>query len=227
MPSAPAVGPLAGLRVVDLSTVVAGPFAAGLLADFGATVVKAELPGTGDALRALAPHKNGVSLWWKVTNRNKRGITLDLRHDAGRDLLARLLREADVLVENFRPGTLDRWGITSAWLREVNPRLTVLRVTGFGQHGPYASRPGFATMAEAMSGFAAINGEPPPLRGAGFGARGALPALAAAASLGPRGETGSAAGRGNDAPDAERLRRLATPQAEPVAWYSFQADPAR
>jgi crotonobetainyl-CoA:carnitine CoA-transferase CaiB-like acyl-CoA transferase len=152
-------GPLAGLKIIDISTVVAGPFAAGLLGDYGADVIKVEMPGAGDSLRALAPHKDGAPLWWKVTNRNKRGITLDLRQPEGRELLARLIAEADVLVENFRPGTLDGWGITRAWLQGLNPRLTILRVTGFGQDGPYASRPGFARIFESMSGFTQICGE--------------------------------------------------------------------
>ena len=152
-------GPLAGLRVIDISSVVAGPFAAGLLADYGADVIKVEIPGVGDALRALAPHKDGVSLWWKVTNRNKRGITLDLRKPEGRDLLARLLPQADVLIENFRPGTLDGWGVSGDWLRERNHALTILRMTGFGQTGPYRDRPGFARVFEAMSGFTSICGE--------------------------------------------------------------------
>ncbi len=152
-------GPLAGLRILDISTVVAGPFAAGLLGDYGAEIVKVEMPGIGDSLRALAPHKDGVPLWWKVTNRNKKGVTLDLRREEGRALFARLVAHADVLVENFRPGTLDGWGITRAWLQEINPRLTILRVTGFGQDGPYAERPGFARIFEAMSGFTQICGE--------------------------------------------------------------------
>ncbi|MGQ3301362.1 CaiB/BaiF CoA transferase family protein [Reyranella sp.] len=154
-----AAGPLKGLRIVDISTVVAGPFAAGLLGDYGAEIVKIEMPGVGDSLRALAPHKDGVPLWWKVTNRNKKGITLDLRLPEGRDLFAKLVVDADVLVENFRPGTLDGWGITRAWLQGLNPRLTILRVTGFGQDGPYAERPGFARIFEAMSGFTQICGE--------------------------------------------------------------------
>ncbi len=152
-------GPLKGLRIVDISTVVAGPFAAGLLGDYGAEIVKVEMPGVGDSLRALAPHKDGVPLWWKVTNRNKKGVTLDLRLPEGRDLFARLVADADVLVENFRPGTLDGWSITRAWLQGLNPRLTILRVTGFGQDGPYAGRPGFARIFEAMSGFTQICGE--------------------------------------------------------------------
>ncbi len=157
--TAPASGPLRGLKIVDISTVVAGPFAAGLLGDYGAEIVKVEMPGAGDSLRALAPHKDGVPLWWKVTNRNKRGVTLDLRKPEGRDLFARLIADADVLVENFRPGTLDGWGITRAWLQGIRPSLTILRVTGFGQDGPYAGRPGFARIFESMSGFTQICGE--------------------------------------------------------------------
>src|SRR5258706_7096042 len=112
-------GPLAGLRVLDISTVVAGPFASGLLADYGADVTKVEMPGRGDALRDLAPHKDGVPLWWKVTNRNKKGVTLDLRLPEGRVVLGRMVRNSDVLVENFRPGTLDGWGITAKWLHAI------------------------------------------------------------------------------------------------------------
>src|SRR3954449_9476618 len=156
--SAP-TGPLVGLRILDMSTVVAGPFAATLLADLGADVIKVELPGKGDPLRELAPHKNGVPLWWKVTNRNKRGISLDLRKPDGMALLARLLADRDVLIENFRSGTLDQWGITREWLQAINPRLTILRVTGFGQTGPYRDRPGFARIFEAMSGFTRMCGE--------------------------------------------------------------------
>jgi crotonobetainyl-CoA:carnitine CoA-transferase CaiB-like acyl-CoA transferase len=152
-------GPLAGLRVLDISTVIAGPFASTLLADLGAEVLKVEMPETGDALRRLAPHKEGVPLWWKVTNRNKRGITLDLRTPDGKALLGRLVAKHDVLVENFRSGTLDGWGITRDWLQGINPRLTILRVTGFGQTGPYRSQPGFARVFEAMSGFTRMCGE--------------------------------------------------------------------
>jgi crotonobetainyl-CoA:carnitine CoA-transferase CaiB-like acyl-CoA transferase len=152
-------GPLAGLRVLDISTVVAGPFASALLGDLSAEVLKVEIPGIGDALRRLAPHKDGVPLWWKVTNRNKKGITLDLRKPDGKELLGRLVAEHDVLVENFRTGTLDEWGITRAWLQAINPRLTILRVTGFGQTGPYRNTPGFARVFEAMSGFTRMCGE--------------------------------------------------------------------
>src|SRR3954468_1657711 len=157
---APALsGPLVGLRILDMSTVVAGPFAATLLADLGADVIKIELPGKGDPLRELAPHKNDIPLWWKVTNRNKKGITLDLRKPDGKALLKRLLADRDVLVENFRSGTLDQWGITRQWLQQINPKLTILRVTGFGQTGPYRDRPGFARIFEAMSGFTRMCGE--------------------------------------------------------------------
>lgn len=153
-------GPLKGVRILDLSTVVAGPWAATLLADLGADVLKVEIPGPGDPLRALAPHKDGVPLWWKVANRNKKGISVDLRTAAGRDIVARLLPDFDVLVENFRPGTLDGWGMPGEWLRQQNPALTILRVTGFGQTGPYRNKPGFARVFEAMSGLTNICGEP-------------------------------------------------------------------
>lgn len=156
----PNKGPLQGLRILDISTVVAAPWAATLLADMGALVVKVELPGRGDPLRALAPHKDGVPLWWKVANRNKKGITLDLRKDEGQALFSRLLRRFDVLVENFRPGTLDGWGLDKARLFALQPRLTILRLSGFGQTGPYSSRPAFARVAEALSGFTYICGEP-------------------------------------------------------------------
>ena len=152
-------GPLKGVRILDLSTVVAGPWAATLLADLGADVLKVEIPGPGDPLRALAPHKNGVPLWWKVANRNKKGISVDLRTPEGRDIVARLLPDFDVLVENFRPGTLDGWGMSREWLHGHNPALTILRVTGFGQTGPYRNKPGFARVFEAMSGLTNICGE--------------------------------------------------------------------
>jgi len=151
-------GPLSQLRVIDIATVIAGPMAAGLLADFGADVIKVELPGRGDPLRALAPHKDGVSLWSKVVNRNKQHITLDLRTREGADILKSLVAEADVLVENFRPGTIEKWGLGPDVLHAVNPELTILRVSAYGQNGPYASRPGFARIADAMSGFLSLCG---------------------------------------------------------------------
>jgi crotonobetainyl-CoA:carnitine CoA-transferase CaiB-like acyl-CoA transferase len=158
-------GPLVGLKILDISTVVAAPWAATLLGDLGAEVLKVEMPGGGDALRGLAPHKDGVPLWWKVANRNKRGVTLDLRTPEGKALFERLLPRFDVLVENFRPGTLDGWGLPKERLFELRPGLTILRITGFGQTGPYARKPAFARIGEALSGLTYICGEPdrPPM----------------------------------------------------------------
>jgi crotonobetainyl-CoA:carnitine CoA-transferase CaiB-like acyl-CoA transferase len=155
-------GPLHGVRVLELATVVAGPGAARYLADFGADVLKIERPDGGDTTRTmgLPDPRDGTSLYWKLLGRNKRCATLDLKSDAGRDAVLDLVAGAHVLIENFRPGTLERLGLGPDVLLARNPRLVVCRVTGFGQDGPYASRPGFATLAEAMSGFAAINGEP-------------------------------------------------------------------
>lgn len=158
--SAASAGPLAGIRILDMATVIAAPFSATLCADLGAEVVKLELPDGSDSLRTLAPVKDGNALYWKVTNRGKQGITLDVRKPEGRELFLRLLPQFDVLVENFRTGTMDRWGLDLETLHKVNPRLTVLRLTGFGQTGPYAQRPGFARIFEAMSGFAHLTGEP-------------------------------------------------------------------
>lgn len=151
--------PLEGLRILDLATVIAGPLSSALLADFGADVVKIELPNGGDGIRALPPFKDGVALWGKVTNRNKRGITLDIRTPEGLEILKRMLPKFDVLVENFRPGTLAKWGLPIEEIRRVNPDLTVLRVSGFGQTGPRARDAGFARVAEAMSGLTTLCGE--------------------------------------------------------------------
>ena len=146
-------GPLRNLRVLDIATIISGPLAASLLADFGAEVLKVELPGQGDGIRALAPHKDGVPLWSKVINRNKRGITLDLRQPEGVEIIKKLIADHDVLIENFRTGTLERWGLAPDVLWEINPKLTILRVSAFGREGPYAQKPGFARVADAMSGF--------------------------------------------------------------------------
>ena len=153
--------PLSDLRVVDLSSVIAGPNCARYLADFGAHVIKVERLD-GDGLRRMAwrDPRDGEGLWWKLVNRNKRTIALDLKDDDDLAVLIGLLDDADVLVENFRPGTLERLGIGPDVLHDRNPRLVITRVTGFGQDGPYSARPGFATVAEGMSGFAALNGEP-------------------------------------------------------------------
>ncbi|HEX6499982.1 MAG TPA: CoA transferase [Micromonosporaceae bacterium] len=152
--------PLEGLRVVDASTILAGPLCCQILGDFGAEVVKIEHPRAGDSMRGHGAQKDGVSLWWKEISRNKRTVGLDLGKPEGADLFLRLARTADVVVENFRPGTFERWGIGPDRLWETNPGLVVVRLTGFGQTGPYAQRPGFGTLAEAMSGFAAMTGEP-------------------------------------------------------------------
>lgn len=151
--------PLEGVRVIDAATLFAGPLAATFLGDFGADVIKIEHP-KGDPIRTHGHSKNGVPLWWKMVGRNKRTITLSFSHPDGQALLCELVKSADVLVENFRPGTLERWGIGPDKLQAINPRLIILRTTGFGQTGPYASRPGFGTLAESLSGFAAITGFP-------------------------------------------------------------------
>jgi crotonobetainyl-CoA:carnitine CoA-transferase CaiB-like acyl-CoA transferase len=152
--------PLRGVRILDMATVLAAPFAATLCGDMGAEVVKLELPQGGDALRGLAPVHGRHALFWKTANRGKQGISLDVRQPAGRDLFLRLIEGFDVLVENFRTGTMDQWGLDLATLHARNPRLIVLRLTGFGQTGPYARRPGFARIFEAMSGFTHLTGEP-------------------------------------------------------------------
>lgn len=157
--------PLEGLRVIDVATVIGGPGAATRLGDFGADVIKVEHPVTGDTIRAFGWRVAGVALWWKHLARNKRPITLKLSDPRGRDLLLRLVETADVLIESFRPGTLERWGLGPEELLGRNPRLVVLRISGFGQTGPYARRPGFGTLAESLSGFVHMNGEAegPPL----------------------------------------------------------------
>ena len=157
--------PLAGIRVIEAATLFAGPLAGMLLGDFGAEVIKVEHPRKPDPARGHGPSKDGVGLWFKTLGRNKRLVTLDLSRPAGAALFLRLAVGADVVLENFRPGTLERWGLGWDELSSVNPRLVLARVSGFGQAGPYARRPGFGTLAEAMSGFAALNGEPddPPL----------------------------------------------------------------
>ena len=157
--------PLEGIRVVEAATLFAAPMATMLLADFGADVVKLEHPSRPDPARGHGPAKDGAGLWFKALSRNKRHATLDLSHPDGQALFLRLAAGADVVVENFRPGTLERWNVGWDELSEANPRLVLARVSGFGQDGPYAHRAGFGTLAEAMSGFAALNGEPdrPPL----------------------------------------------------------------
>lgn len=156
----PAEGALAGLRVVDASTLFAGPMTAMHLGDMGADVIKVEHPGKPDPARTHGSAKDGVNLWWKTLGRNKRTVTTNLGHPGGREVFLKLTARADVVIENFRPGTLERWGLGYDELSADNPRLILARVTGFGQVGPYRTRPGFGTLAEAMSGFAAMTGEP-------------------------------------------------------------------
>src|SRR5687768_16094854 len=140
--------PLSGVKVLELGQLIAGPFAAKTLADFGADVVKVESPATGDPLRQWRLLKDGTSVWWQVQSRNKRSIALDLKDAAAQDIVRRLAAEADVLIENFRPGALEGWGLGPDALLERNPRLIVLRVSGYGQTGPYRDRPGFGVVAE-------------------------------------------------------------------------------
>jgi len=154
------VKPLAGLKVIDAATIFAAPFAATLLGDFGAEVIKIEKPRVGDPLRAMGSSKNGTPLWWKIYSRNKRAVTLDLSSHEGQQLLRQLAGGADVLIENFRPGTMESWDLGWDTLHALNPNLTLLRISGFGREGPYRGKPGFGTLCEGMSGFAMLNGHP-------------------------------------------------------------------
>ena len=155
-----AAGALAGLKVIDAATLFAGPMAATMLGDFGADVLKVEHPTKADPVRWHGTSIDSVGLWWKMIGRNKRAMTLYLGSPEGQEILKELIKDADVLIENFRPGTLEKWGLSPETLHEINPGLVIARVTGFGQFGPYSSRAGFGTLAEAMSGFAAVTGEP-------------------------------------------------------------------
>jgi formyl-CoA transferase len=153
-------GPLAGIRVIDIGTMVAGPVAATLLADLGADVIKIEQPGRGDSLRHIGPAVQGESLWWNVEGRNKKSVTLDLHHPEGQRILKEMLKHADVLVENFRPGILGKWNLSWEYLKQVNPRLVMLSVSGYGQTGPYANRAGYDRIALAMGGTLNATGYP-------------------------------------------------------------------
>ena len=214
--AAPRTGPLHGLRILDMATVVAAPFASALCADLGAEVVKIELPDGSDALRGLAPTQDGVALYFKVLNRGKQGVSLDVRQAQGRALFLRLVAGFDILVENFRPGTLDRWGLDIATLHAANPRLTVVRLTGFGQTGPSAQLPGFARIFEAMSGFAHLTGEAGrdpqhmnfPL---GDSIAGLFAAFSIAAMAAERAAQPDAPGREVDLSATEALLRLLEP----------------
>jgi crotonobetainyl-CoA:carnitine CoA-transferase CaiB-like acyl-CoA transferase len=154
------VGPLADLKVLDVSTILAGPLCCQILGDFGADVIKIEHPTLGDGMRGHGPSKDGIPLWWKEVARNKRTLALNLSSVEGAAVFRKLVATADVVVENFRPGTLERWGLGAEALLAINPGLVLVRLTGFGQSGPYANRAGFGTLAEAMSGFAHLTGQP-------------------------------------------------------------------
>lgn len=165
-PASLSAGPLAGLKVLELGQLIAGPFAGKTLADFGAEVIKVEPPadaqgqGGGDPLRQWRMLHNGLSVWWQVQSRNKKSVVLDLRSPEGRDTVRQLIDEADVLIENFKPGTMEKWGLAYDKLSRTNPGLIMLRVSGYGQTGPYRDRPGFAVVAEAMGGMRYLNAEP-------------------------------------------------------------------
>lgn len=176
--------PLDDLRVLDASTILAGPLCCQILGDYGADVVKIEHPTKGDAMRGHGESLDGVSLWWKEIARNKRTLGLSLSSEEGSEVFRRLAGQVDIIVENFRPGTLERWGLAPADLLVENPRLIVVRLTGFGQTGPYSTRPGFGTLAEAMSGFAHLTGSadgPPTLPA--FGLADSICGIAAAAAV--------------------------------------------
>ena len=153
-------GPLQGLKVLELGQLIAGPFAAKTLADFGADVIKIESPGTGDPLRKWRLLKDGTSVWWQVQSRNKRSVALDLKNQQAQDIVRQLATSADILIENFRPGAMEGWGLGPEELLKLNPRLIMLRISGYGQTGPYRDRPGFGVVAEAMGGLRHLTAEP-------------------------------------------------------------------
>ena len=174
MSSTPAVtGPLSGVRVIEMGQLIAGPFCGQLMGDFGAEVIKLEPPGAGDPMRQWGQQKkNGRPLWWPVIARNKKSVTVDLRQAAGQDIARRLIDTADVLIENFRPGTLEKWNLGPDVLAAANPRLVIIRVSGYGQNGPYAERPGYGAISEAMGGLRYVIGDPdrrPPRVGISIG----------------------------------------------------------
>ena len=192
----PPAGPLAGYRVLELGQLIAGPFCGQLLGDMGAEVIKVEPPGVGDAMRQWGQvQPEGQSLWWSVIARNKKSVTIDLRTEEGRSAVRALVPHCDVVVENFRPGRMEEWGLTYEALAEVNPGIVMVRVSGFGQTGPYASRAGFGAIGEAMGGLRYIVGEPdrPPVRtgiAIGDALAGTIGAFAALAALLERGRSG-------------------------------------
>jgi formyl-CoA transferase len=152
--------PLVNIKVIEMGQLIAGPFAAKTLADFGADVIKIESPKNGDALRQWRLLKDGTSVWWQVQSRNKRSLSLDLKQKEAQEIVRTLVKEADILIENFRPGTLEEWGLSPEKLLELNPRLIILRISGYGQTGPYRDKPGFGVVAEAMGGLRYLTAEP-------------------------------------------------------------------
>lgn len=208
--------PLKGLRVIDAATVIAGPTIGMLMGDFGADVIKVEHP-RGDVLRETGQKKDGVGLWFKMANRNKRCITLNFSHAKGQALFKELIKNTDVLIENFRTGTMEKWGLGWEDLKKINPRLVMVRVTGFGQTGPYKNRPGFGTIAEAFSGFASITGVPegPPTLpnfGLADGVAAAYGTFAAMFALYHRDAQGSGEGQYIDLSIYEPLFQVMGPQ---------------
>ena len=207
--------PFEGVKVVDISNFLAAPMSAMFLADFGADVVKVERPGHGDEVRYWGRNKNGVGLYFKILGRGKKSVTADMRTPFGVEVVKRLIRDADILVENYRTGTLEKWGIGPDVLHAINPGLIIVRITGFGQTGPYAARPGFGTLAEAFAGFVHINGEPdgPPLL-PGFGladsTTGLMAAFLASAALHEKRRSGK--GQVIDLAIYETLLTLLGPQ---------------
>ncbi|MCC7194120.1 MAG: CoA transferase, partial [Gemmatimonadaceae bacterium] len=212
-------GPLKGLRVIDAGQMIAAPLACTLLADFGADVIKIEHPTQGDAMRTRPPEKQGRSLWWKVIARNKRTITLNLSTAQGQALLKELVADADVLVENYRPGTFERWGLGYDVLSALNPRLVFVRVSGYGQTGPYAMRGGYGTIAEAFSGIPSFTGFPdkPPTLSSSFAQADSIAATFAAMAtmfaIYDRDQGGSGKGQVVDVSLYEPMFRLAEAQA--------------
>ncbi len=165
-PVVPGSGPVADLRVIEMGQLLAGPFCGQLLADFGAEVIKVEAPGIGDPMREWGQKSDGVGLWWPVVGRNKKSVEIDLRQAEGQALVRRMVAESDILLENFRPGTMEKWGLGFDALSAINPRLIMIRVSGFGQTGPYAHKAGYGSVGEAMGGMRYVVGDPstPPSR---------------------------------------------------------------
>ena len=165
-PDHKAMGPLAGLRVIEIGTLIAAPFASRILGEFGAEVIKVEQPGAGDPLRVWRKMHGDTSIWWYLQSRNKKSVAIDLRTAEGQEIVRELARDADVIIENFRPGVMEKWNLGWEQLSAINPKLTLVRISGYGQSGPYSSRPGFGAVGEAMGGLRYTTGEPdrPPAR---------------------------------------------------------------